>query len=318
MKKFLIVLSALCLSLSACSSPAPETLSPSDAGATTPQTPANAGSVQNDGGGAVSFDGGNISATGAVTVDGNAATITSAGSYEISGNLDDGVLVVNTKGDVTLILNNAEIRSSTVSPLQIKDADSVVIQLADGSSNSLTGGSSQRSEDAADPPDAALFSKSDLVISGDGALEINAPYGDGIDSKDTLLIQGGTIQVSASDDGVVGKDYFIMNGGTLSVMAGDDGIKATNDTQVAMGYVEINGGNISVKADDEGIAAETSVTITGGTVLVETENNGIKAGELLKIDGGTVEIITDDDGLKYEAKQISPNAVVTVNGIPVS
>ena len=144
MKKFLIVLSALCLSLSACSSPAPETLSPSDAGATTPQTPANAGSVQNDGGGAVSFDGGNISATGAVTVDGNAATITSAGSYEISGNLDDGVLVVNTKGDVTLILNNAEIRSSTVSPLQIKDADSVVIQLADGSSNSLTGGSSQR------------------------------------------------------------------------------------------------------------------------------------------------------------------------------
>ena len=82
-------------------------------------------------------------------------------------------------------------------------------------------------------------------------------------------------------------------------------------------YVEINGGNISVKPGDEGIAAETSVTITGGTVLVETENNGIKAEELLKIDGGTVKIITDD-GLKYEAKQITPNAVVTVNGIPVS
>ena len=337
MKKFLIVLSALCVCLSGCAASPTDTETPSqsaDAEATTPQadnaqeappqsadTEATAAQAVADAGsatGVILFDGDAISATGAVTVDGNAATITAAGSYEISGTLHDGVLVVDTKGDVTLILNNAEIRSSTMAPIHIKDADSVFIQLADGSENSLTNGASQRPGDAADPPDAALFSKADLVIGGSGALTVNALYGDGIDSKDTLFIQGGTIQVSAPDDGVIGKDYFLMNGGSLSVTAGDDGVKATNDAQIAMGYVEINGGALSVKAGDEGVSAETSVTVTGGKVFIDTDNNGIKADGLLKIDGGTVEIVTADDGLKYETKEIGPDAVVTVNGVPVA
>lgn len=260
------------------------------------------------------FDGAVISAAGNVSVDGTTATITSAGTYEISGTLDNGQLIVETSGNVILILNNASIHCSTSSPIYIKEAGQVTITLADGSSNSISDGAEYVLAAAVTEPDAALYSKSDMVINGSGTLTVTANYNDGITSKDTLLIESGTIHVAAINHGIKGKDYLIIDDGVISVNAGGDGIKSTNDTEVALGYLTINGGELTIVAADEGISAIGDVTIADGTIFIETANNGVKTDAAIIVSGGSVDIQTADDGLICSEQSISDEASVTVNG----
>ena len=100
-----------------------------------------------------------------VTVDGSTLTITAAGTYRLSGTLADGSVVVNTTDDgvVHLILDDASIGSSTTSPLQVLDADQVVVHLE--GENVLTDTTAYADTDEAS---AALFSSADLTITGDG------------------------------------------------------------------------------------------------------------------------------------------------------
>jgi hypothetical protein len=136
----------------------------------------------------------------AVTVSGSTVTITAAGTYRISGSLTDGQVVVNSPGDgtVRLILNGVDIASSSTSPLVITDAQDAVIELADGSQNTLSDATNYVYPDATtDEPNAALFSSADLTITGAGSLTVNGQANDGITSKDGLVIDSGTIVVHA-------------------------------------------------------------------------------------------------------------------------
>jgi len=263
--------------------------------------------------GEITLNGSSISAGSGVSVDGTTATITKAGTYEITGSLEDGQILVDASGEVTIILNNADITCSTSSPIYVKEAKKVVITLADGSVNSIIDGSSYDLAEAVTEPDAALYSKADMVINGTGSLTVTANYNDGITGKDTLLIESGAITVSAVNHGIKGKDYLMINGGNIIVTSGGDGMKATNDTEASLGYVEINGGTIGITANDEGISAVTSVTITDGLIAIDTSNNGVKSDGLIDIQGGTVEIQAGDDGLICNEQNISDAASFTVN-----
>ena len=88
----------------------------------------------------IALDGDTATASGdGVTVDGGTVTITAAGTYRISGTLDDGQVVVDATdaGTVALILDGASISSSTGAAVDIRQADAAVVSLADGSANSL-------------------------------------------------------------------------------------------------------------------------------------------------------------------------------------
>ena len=200
-----------------------------------------------------------------VTVDGSTVTITAAGTYRLSGTLADGSVVVNTTDDgvVHLILDDASIGSSTTSPLQVLDADQVVVHLE--GENDLSDTTAYADTDEAS---AALFSSADLTITGDGSLTVDGNANDGIAAKDGLVIAGGTITVDAVDDGIRGKDYLVVTGGTLDVTAGGDGLKSDNDEDETLGYVEITGGSVDVTAGDDGIAAQTDAIVADGTVSV--------------------------------------------------
>lgn len=96
----------------------------------------------------------------------------------------------------------------------------MVILLADGSSNFLSDATTYvfpSTEE--DEPNAALFSKANLTIFGNGALTVQGNYNDGIASKDGLIIASGTIAVTAIDDGIRGKDYLVVKNGILTVVA---------------------------------------------------------------------------------------------------
>ncbi len=149
----------------------------------------------------ITLDGSSITVAGeGVTVEGSQATITAAGVYNLSGALADGQIVVDTgdEAPVYLILNGVELSSSTSAPLFISKAEEVVIVLADGAQNFLTDGSAYVYASAEeDEPNAALFSKANLTLTGSGALTVQGNYNDGIASKDGLLIDGGVITLDA-------------------------------------------------------------------------------------------------------------------------
>lgn len=268
---------------------------------------------------AIRFNGTEISAaSGAVQVDGKTATITAAGTYILTGTLTDGQIIVDVSngGTVTLVLDGAHIACSDGPAIYIKAVSNAVLELADGSENTVSDGTAYL--DAQAEADAAIFSKADLTITGQGALTVQANTNDGIASRDTLLIESGSLTVTAPSHGIKGKDYLIVNGGALRVTAGGDGIKSTNDTQASLGYVEVNGGTLDITAVDDGISAVTSVTISGGAISIHTENNGIKSDGIIALMGGAVTIETEDDGLVCQSQTGSSEATLTVNGKAVS
>ncbi|MEV2242522.1 carbohydrate-binding domain-containing protein [Micromonospora sp. NPDC049891] len=255
-----------------------------------------------------------------VTIAGRAVTITAPGTYEISGTLNDGYLNVDTaaSGAVNLILNGAAITNSSNAPLQVADADEVVITLAAGTTSRLSDATRYVYPDPnTDEPNAALFSKADLRINGTGALAVQGNAYDGITSKDGLVIESGTITVNAVDDGIRGKDFLDITGGSLDVTAGGDGIKS-DDTEAGRGRLTITNGTVRVNAGDDAIKGENTVAISGGTVTVTNSYEAIESRQVT-ISGGTVNVTARDDAINavedgYGDFDVAPNAFVRFTG----
>lgn len=205
-----------------------------------------------------------------VSISGSKATITAAGNYKISGSLSNGQIVVDADNEdlVRLIFNGVNITNSSGSAILIEKSQKTIINLADGTQNTITDGSTYAN--VADDPNAAIFSKSDLTVFGTGSLTVNGKYKDGITSKDGLLLKSGTITSTAVDDGIRGKDYLLVKGGTITVNSGGDGLKSDNDANSAVGYILIEDGTIQVTSAGDGITAQTTVTATGGVLDLKT------------------------------------------------
>jgi hypothetical protein len=222
----------------------------------------------------ITLDGDSIAVDGKGTiVDGSLITITSAGTYLISGTLDNGQIEVSTgdKGAVRLVLNGVNINCADSAPVYVASAEKVIMVLADGAENRLTDGENYVFEyEDYDEPSAAVFSKSDLTINGSGSLIVDANYNNGIQSKDDLKITGGHITVNAVNDGIKGRDSIVVKNADILVNAGADGIQSNNDEDVEKGYVSIESGAIDITAVRDGIHAETDVIISGGDITITT------------------------------------------------
>lgn len=246
---------------------------------------------------AIELTGDSASSSGdGVSIDGSTVTITAAGTYEITGDLSDGQIVVDADGeDVQLVLNGVELTSSTGSPLVVTAADEVTLILADGSTNTVTDAASY-SDTADDAPNAAIYSMADLSIAGSGSLSVTGNFNDGIVSKDGLEIAAGNVTVEATDDGIRGKDYARISGGTISVTAGGDGIKSDNETDADRGYVYLSSGTVTIAAGDDGFKGYNDVVIVGGELTISESYEGIEA-QAIAIAGGTNNVTADDDGI---------------------
>ena len=204
-----------------------------------------------------------------MSVDGSTITITASGTYVVSGTLTDGEIVVAADGaDVHLVLNGASITNADGPAIDVRDAGSAVLVLAKGSDNALADGAAyaDTGEDAAT---AALFSSDTLTLTGTGSLTVTGAYKDGVSSKNGLAVTGSpTITVNAADDGLRGKDWLLIDGGTLTVTAGGDGLKSSEDDDETKGFVALGGAAVSVTAGDDGVAATTDVTVEGTNLTI--------------------------------------------------
>lgn len=244
----------------------------------------------------VTIDLSNPTATDGVTVSDGVITITKAGNYKLTGTYEGQIKVEAADSDmVRLILNNATITNSTGAAINVVEADEVVIYTASGTTNTVSDGSSY-SDTASGSPDAAIYSKSDLTLAGEGTLKVEGKYEEGIHTTDGLVIASGTLEVSAANTGIKGKDYVDILDGTVTVTATKDGIKATNDTDGNRGWVRLSGGTVNISAGDDGFKAERVLEISGGTLNITQSNEGIEA-QYINILDGTVNVTSSDDGI---------------------
>ena len=204
-----------------------------------------------------------------VSINNVTVTISKEGCYLISGELEDGQIIVDA-GDsdkVQLVLDNASIHCSTGSAILVRNANKVKVTLAADSENELSDGTEYQTDD--DNPDAALFSKDDLVINGSGSLTVQGNYKHGIAGNDDLVITGGRLTVNSLSHALRGKDSVAILDGTFVLTSQKDGIHAE-------AYLNINGGTTTIAESYEGLEA-AQIHISGGTTQFFSSDDGLNA-----------------------------------------
>ena len=274
-----------------------------------------------------------IEGTGA-SAESSTVTVSSAGTYILSGALTDGQITVDAEktDKIQLVFKNADITSTTGPAIYVKSADKVFLTIDADTENSLSDSASYADSSDQNNPDGAVFSQDDLTLNGTGKLTVNGNYKHGVVSKDDLVITGGEITVTAAKDGLQGKDSVRVGGGSLNIAAGSDGIISSNDEETENGFVYIADGSLNISAQTDGIQATNYVEIKNGNISVvsgggsanalshknndmpvapgtQTEQTwnseesdtqsmkGIKAGNDIRISGGNLSVDSADDSV---------------------
>lgn len=274
-----------------------------------------------------------------ITIDGEGATasdqtvrITQAGTYLISGTLEDGQIQVEVSNqeEVNLVLNETQISSTTGAPILITQSAKTTITLMEGTQNVISHQMVMNDgEEVSKEEKAAIFSQDDLMITGTGSLTVDAKTYNGIVSQDDLVIEGGNFVIESANHGLKGKDSVVIEEGTFKMTTKGDAIQSDQEADEEKGFITIRGGDFDLVAEQDGIQAQTKLVIEGGTFKIETGGGyeagavkettsqppfnrgasataemattpsakGLKAGQELVIEGGSLTINSADDAL---------------------
>lgn len=225
-------------------------------------------------------DEGSFCDTDTVVIDQNTVTITDEGTYLLSGNLSDGMLIVNaeTTDEVHLVFNQAAISNQDSAAVYIASADKVFLTLADGTENAVSNGGVYADIDE-DTIDGAIFSKADLSFNGTGKLIVTAAAGHGIVSKADLIFADGSYEISAAEHGIEGKDSVRIAEGTYEILSGKDGIHSENDEDETLGFIYLKDGIFKIQSQGDGISAGNWLLAENGTYEITTGQGGVSAEE---------------------------------------
>ena len=231
--------------------------------------------------------------------------------YTVSGNCEDGALLIFSEKKFKLVLDNLNLRSNNWPAINIQSGKRCFVELK--GENELRGrkiptlknpdyveGVSDSKDEYLDAK-ATLFSEGELIFKGDGLLNVKVDENHAICSDDYVRILGGKINIlNASNDGIHVNDAMYVNGGEISIVASGDGIECEK------GFVYVNDGKLTVKSGKAGIktsedkylpsdALHPFILIEKGDVVVTTSGSsgdGITAGSHLAITGGKVVVET--------------------------
>ena len=175
--------------------------------------------------------------------------------YVVSGTTADGSLTIDGKTDFEVNLNNADINNPTSTALDLESKGAAYLVLT--GTNKLMDGSNEDHK-------STLYSKSKLLVSGTGSLEVYGVYNNGIHSKSYVLFDKGiNLYVNSANHGIKGSDA-IINGGIINVETDGEGAKGINcDYNITINVKATGSGGKGLKADWEAY-------ITGGKIRVIT------------------------------------------------
>ena len=262
-----------------------------------------------------------VTGDGAVAENGK-VTIRKAGTYLLSGTLEEGQLLVDAEegAEIILVFDGFKISNSTDAPLLFESGSSITLVLKDGGENAVTDLRSSAEENK-----AAIYTKSDLTISGNGTLDVTGTAEDAIHSKTNVTVQGGTINLKAGDDAIHADETLTILDGKVTVLESEEGLEGL--------VVDIQGGDITVNASDDGLNASdgsgsdkapgqategAEIRISGGVLTVKASGDGIDSNGDLIISGGTVVVDGPSDGgnapIDYDGEGVISGGTVFVSG----
>lgn len=213
-----------------------------------------------------------ITADDTVDIADNTATISETGDYKITGQSDDGELIINAPNKViNITLEDLDLTSSDTAAITVIDADSLTITLSGENTLSDTTNNT-------DEYQAPLFiDEVETHILGGGILNLNGNYQEGLESNNDLYIEDGILNITAEDDGINTGDLLDILGGEINIDSNGDGIDSNGDLKIEGGTTYVSGGNNGNGPIDYGEGYE--FTLTGGTIIAVGGNMGTTPSE---------------------------------------
>ena len=274
-------------------------------------------------------DSGITGSSSGVEIDGTALTISESGTYLLMGSCADGSVKVK-KGttDVTLILADLTLTSSTTAPIVCGKSSQVTILAAEGTANTLTDAAQNNDTeypDNADAENAVIKCKdgSRVVLCGSGSLTLNANGKNGIKSGTTdsetaqdasLTVRELTLTINAPvNDAVNAEQLLNVESGTITIDAADDALHC--DLVMNIGADGTDGPTITITNAYEGLEAAT-LNIASGNIDITCSDDCLNAASSLltdydfemNISGGTIRAYTTaGDGF-------DSNGTMTISG----
>ena len=241
--------------------------------------------------------------------DGEDVNITEAGVYVLSGNASDVTVTVDADDEakVQIVLDGVTITNTDFPVIYVKNADKTFVTTTADSTLAVTG---SFTADGDTNTDGVIFSKDDLVLNGTAALTINSTD-NGVVSKDTLKVTGGTYVITASSKTMEANDEILIADGTFTLTAGTDGLHAENEDDASLGHVYIAGGTFTIKAGDDAIHATSILQIDGGNLTIQAAE-GLE-GTYIQVNGGEISIEASDDGINAANKSSAYQVTLEIN-----
>ena len=207
-----------------------------------------------------------VNTDGATVLSNDVTTITSAGSYILTGAYAGIIVSVGNGETVHLFLNDATISGGAgIAISNANKKSTLIITACENTENEVAS--------AADDVNA-IHVKGTLKINGTGTINVSAKK-NGIKVSKGLSIADSTINLTAGNHALSAR-FIEAESAKINVLsAGKDALNAecddeTQEFTLDEGYVSLKNSKIIASVSGDGIQADTFVYITGGSVDIKT------------------------------------------------
>ena len=240
-------------------------------------------------------------------------------TYCLSGTANPGRFAIESTTTPTIMLNGVNLTNPTGKAMDLTCDAGVILQIADGTTNALSDGTTSDKK-------AALMCNSDLLVQGNGTLNVTSFVKHPIKVKGICTINSGNFVITSDVEDVNGfsaDSTLVINGGSFNITmtgASDNCIKADKELTINGGtFVLNNSGNVS-----KGINCNSDITITGGDITITASGGtvvtdydpsyctAIKGDANINISGGdfNINLPSSNNG----GKGISCDGNMTISG----
>lgn len=207
-----------------------------------------------------------VNADGAIALSNDVTTITTAGSYILTGAYAGITVSVGNGETVHLFLNDATISGGAgIAISNTNKKSTLIITACENTENEVAS--------AADDVNA-IHVKGTLKINGTGTIKVSAKK-NGIKVSKGLSIADSTINLTAGNHALSARFIEAENAKINVLSAGKDALNAecddeTQEFTLDEGYVSLKNSKVFASVSGDGIQADTFVYITGGSVDIKT------------------------------------------------